>query len=149
MGVDDLRPLQARMTFTMARQVVVEMSRSFDVSPSHYEGGDRLTPEDYASMEADFEAAGLDWTKGEVARETLAALRATYEPLLDGLAKHLLLPIPGWVAHDDAIDHWERGHRGTIARRLLEELSDRNATLPDRPEAGTGWRKLRARLKSD
>jgi nitrate reductase NapE component len=41
-GVDDLHPLQSRMTFAMARQVVVEITRSFRVSPSRYAGGDRL-----------------------------------------------------------------------------------------------------------
>ena len=146
-GVEALGPLQARMTFTMARQVVVEMARSFDVAPSRFDGGDRLGAKDYLRMEAEFVSSGLAWTEGEATRETLAALRATYEPLLDGLARHLLLPLPGWLAGEDDTDHWERGHRGTIARRLLDELSDRNNALEDREAEGTGWRKLRARLK--
>jgi hypothetical protein len=98
-------------------------------------------------MEAEFISAGLAWTEGEATRETLAALRATYEPLLDGLARHLLLPLPGWLADEGATDHWERGHRGTIARRLLDELSDRSNATDDDEAEGTGWRKLRARLK--
>ena len=53
-GVKDLPPLQARMTFTMARQVVVEMARSFRVSPSRYEGGDRLPEQAFAQMEIAF-----------------------------------------------------------------------------------------------
>ena len=32
-GVDEMQPLQARMTFTMARQVVVEMAQSLGVKP--------------------------------------------------------------------------------------------------------------------
>ena len=153
-GVEALGPLQARMTFTMARQVVVEMARSSAVMPSRYEGGDRLGLADYVRLEAAFAAAGLGWTGGEATRETLAALRATYEPLLDGLARHLMLPLPGWIAEADATDHWERGHRGTIARRLLEELSDRDAR-PAQPASvgrggpGGGWRKLRARLRAE
>ena len=146
-GVEELGPLQARMTFTMARQVVVEMARSFSIAPSRFDGGDRLDASVFTQMEADFEAAGLAWTGGEAARETLAALRTTYEPLLDGLARHLLLPLPGWVAEDDAIDHWSRGHRGTLARRLVEELSDRSKAAP--PAAKPGWRGLRARLQAD
>ncbi len=147
-GVETLGPLQARMTFTMARQVVVEMARSFSIAPSRYDGGDRLGPETYARMEAAFAEAGLAWTAGEQTRETLAALRATYEPLLDGLAQHLLLPLPGWIADEDATDHWERGHRGTIASRLVEELSARTGP-PGPPDVaeGVGWRKLRARFK--
>jgi len=41
-GLDEVQPLQARMTFAMARQVVVEIARSFRVAPSRYNGGDRL-----------------------------------------------------------------------------------------------------------
>jgi len=149
-GVETLGPLQARMTFTMARQVLVEMARSFSIAPSRYDGGDRLDPETYARMEAEFEKAGLAWTDGEQTRETLAALRATYEPLLDGLARHLLLPLPGWIADTDATDHWQRGHRGTIASRLVEELSDRAGTSGTSGVDGSvGWRRLRARLKID
>ncbi len=149
-GVETLGPLQARMTFTMARQVLVEMARSFSIGPSRYDGGDRLDPEAYARLEAKFEKAGLAWTTGEQTRETLAALRATYEPLLDGLARHLLLPLPGWIADADATDHWERGHRGTIASRLVEELSDRAVTSKTSGVDGSvGWRRLRARLKVD
>ena len=147
-GVEAMPPLQARMTFTLARQVLVEMARSFDTRPSRYDGGDRLDAAGYARMQAAFAAAGLAWTEGEATRETLAALRATYEPLLDGLSRHLLLPLPGWVPQDDASDHWERGHRGSIASRLVEQLADRVAQPSgENTPAGGGWRGLRARLK--
>ena len=76
-------------------------------------------------------------------------MRATYEPLLDGLAERLLLSLPSWLADDDATDHWARGHRGMIARRLLEELSDRSAPAMAEPVEGPRWRKLRARLRQD
>ena len=148
-GIEDQGPLQARMTFTMARQVLVEMARSFDVAPSRYNGGDRLDPATYARMEEELTSAGVEWVHGEETRETLAALRATYEPLLDGLAERLLLSLPPWIADDDAIDHWHRGHRGLMARRLLEELSGRSAPLAPKPAEGPRWRKLRARLKQD
>ena len=41
-GIGRVPPLQARMTFTMARQILVEMAQAFGVAPSRYEGGDRL-----------------------------------------------------------------------------------------------------------
>ncbi len=148
-GVEDLGPLQARMTFTMARQVVVEMARSFAISPSHYDDGDRLDAADYARMEALFDEAGLAWSAEKTSHETLTALRATYEPLLDGLARHLMLPLPGWVPEQDASDHWARGHRGTIARHLIEELTDRGGSGPAVDGKDAGWRRLRARLRHD
>jgi hypothetical protein len=146
-GVEELRPLQARMTFTMARQVVVEMARSLGVTPSRYAGVDRLPPEMFARMLEVFEASGLRWNGGPEARELLASLRATYEPLLDGLGVRLMLPLTDWIAAEDAADHWPRGHRGLIARRLVEELSDR-AARPEAGAAGRDWhsRRLRARL---
>ena len=122
-GVDDVHPLQARMTFAMARQVVVEIARSFRISPSRYTGGDRLAHGEYSRMVTILLEAGIRWNDSPTVEETLAALRATYEPLLDGLASALLLPLPAWIARHDAADHWRRGHRGLIASRLIEELS--------------------------
>ena len=147
-GVRELPPLQARMTFGMARQVVVEMARSFRVEPSRYDGGDRLPAEAYARMVTRCGQAGVDWDGGAEGEMTLLALRATYEPLLDGLARHLLLPMSGWLPDEDATDHSERGHRGLLARRLIEQLVERSA--PTNVEAGhngTIWRRLRRRLE--
>jgi voltage-gated potassium channel Kch len=150
-GAGGLPPLQARMTFAMARQVVVEVARSFAVAPSRYDGGDRLPPAAYRRMEAAFAEAGLDWPGGAETRETLAALRATYEPLLDGLSKALLLPLPGWVPADGAVDHWEHGHRGLIAKRLIEELTERPNAAAPAPDGRqrVGWQRLRRRLGRD
>jgi hypothetical protein len=150
-GVEAMSPLQARMTFTMARQVLVEMAHSFGVAPSRYSGGDRLPHAIYLRMEAAFATVALAWRGGPETEEILAALRATYEPLLDGLASHLLLPLPGWIADRDATDHWAGGPRGLIAGHLIGQLSQ------SRPsgEADTWvteteevlWRRLRARLR--
>jgi hypothetical protein len=149
-GVEDMKPLQARMTFAMARQVIVEMARSFGISPSRYDGGDRLPHEEYLRMEAILVKTGLNWKGGSESEETLAALRATYEPLLDGLASALLLSLPTWIATDEAADHWQRGHRGLIASRLIEQLSggSRPAGLPHSPDARPSQR-LRERLRRD
>ncbi len=149
-GVEALPPLQARMTFSMTRQVLVEMAGSFQSEPSRYDGGDRLPPEVWDRMTAEFAEAGLAWTEDPGARDTLAALRATYEPLLDGLSRKLLLSLPGWMPEGEVVDHWARGHRGLIASRLMEGLSDRSA--PKLAPAAKGrplWRRLRQRLRAD
>ncbi len=151
-GVRPMPPLQARMTFTMARQVLVEMAQSLQIQPSRYDGGDRLAPDRFAAMELCFAESGLEWDGGGDAEATLAALRATYEPLLEGLARHLLLVVPDWVPKEGAADHWAGGHRGLIARRLMEELGDRESrdAVPDDdgqdPEARL-WRRVRGRLR--
>jgi hypothetical protein len=151
-GTSMLPPLQARMTFTMARQVLVEMSQSFGIRPSRYDGGDRLGQDGYQKMVETLTKASLTWDNDPETEHTLAALRATYEPLMDGLARYLLLAVPKWVPSDDATDHWEGGHRGMIARRLVEELSDRQgrgSTLSGMGVDERPWRKLRRRLKDD
>ena len=149
-GIEVVAPLQARMTFSMTRQVLVEMALSFGVEPSRYDGGDRLPDAAWDSLLAAFQENGLEWTADPGARETLAALRATYEPLLDGLARKLLLPVPGWMPENVVTDHWARGPRGLIASRLMAELADRAAPRSAgrrgvRP-AGPLWRRLRQRL---
>ena len=133
------------------------MARSFGVRPSRYSGGDRLDAATYDALERDLLTVGIDWSPGADGRETLAALRSTYEPLLDGLANYLLLELPGWRPEDGASDNWEQGPRGLIARRLVEELSGRRGAavpaLPDAPSLPVGdpdlagWRGLRRRLK--
>lgn len=150
-GVRQLPPLQARMTFSMCRQNAVEMARSFRIAPSRYDGGDRLPAEAFDHMLQAFAQAGVEWDGGADAAATLLALRATYEPLLDGLARHLLLSLPGWVPAAGAADHWEHGHRGLIARRLVEQLADRiepsaGATASEQARI---WRTLRRRLRTD
>ena len=146
-GVEDMQPLQARMTFTMARQVVVEMSRSLGVTPSRYDGGDRLPHADYARMRYLLDEAGLRWNGDEHAEATLASLRATYEPLLDALGARLLLPLTRWIADDDAADHWQRGHRGLIAARLIEQLSAGDAPVGE--QASKASSRLLSRLRND
>ncbi len=149
-GVEALPPLQARMTFSMTRQVLVEMAASFRSEPSRYDGSDRLPPEVWDRMVAEFAEAGLAWTEDPGARDTLAALRATYEPLLDGLSRRLLLSLPGWMPKGRVVDHWARGHRGLIASRLMEELSDRSAPrLVSAARGGPLWRRLKQRLRDD
>jgi hypothetical protein len=151
-GVKELAPLQARMTFSIARQVVVELSRSFRIVPSRleagrFDGGDRLSATAYAWMEVAFTEAGLAWEGGADAQEALQALRATYEPLIDGLAQHLLIVVPGFVPDELSADHWERGHRGLLARRLVEQLVERPSPREMTRDDRTLWRNLRRRLR--
>ncbi len=122
-GIEVLPPLQARMTFTMARQVLVQMAEAFAMRPEPYSGGERLDAVGYGALEQVLVAGDVGWSVGDDSRETLAALRGTYEPLLAGLAAFLLVPLPGWLPHDDVDDHWSSGHRGALTRRLIEDLS--------------------------
>ena len=154
-GVTEMKPLQARMTFSMARHVIVEMGRSLHVPVEPPGAGrsrvDRLSHQDFERLERLFAGAELGWEGGPATEETLLALRATYEPMLHQLADHLLIPLPAWVpADDEGADHWEQGRRGSIASRLVEELSDRTSgSGPTKPmtQEPTMAGRLRARLR--
>jgi hypothetical protein len=148
-GLAGIPPLQARMTFKMGRHILVEMTQSFGLTPSRYTGGDRLDHARFLQLQRDLTEAGYNWNSSEP-EEILADLRATYEPLLDGLARYLLLTLPEWNLSDTARDHWVRGPRGTLARRLIDDLSER---VPDcrtdhgGSEANSRWRRVRSRFK--
>ncbi len=151
-GVEEMRPLQARMTFALARQVVVEMARTSGVRPVLREAGGRLPPEEFQALGAALRGAGVDWDRGTVTEATLAALRATYEPLLEGLSAALLMPLPGWMADAGAMDHWQEGHRGGVATRLIQQLTERdgmgNAPRERVPRRfRLGWRRRRVRAE--
>ena len=146
-GLDDVRPLQARLTFSAARQVLVEMARTFGITPSRFTGGDRLDQDSYDRLEQTLSEAGLRWRGGPVQRDTLAALRATYEPLLHALAMHLRTAVPTWLPNETA-DNWEHGPRGLMAGRLVEELSNRAAPLASGESVPLARRLLR-RLRTE
>lgn len=129
-GVEVVRPLQARMTFAMARHVVIEIARSLGVSTNQSTEGSRLSHEDFEKLMACFAEANLSWNGGPEAEQTLSAIRATYEPVCAALGQFLLIPLPGWIPSDNTPDHWDRGPRGIIARRLLDGLVDGSIAAP-------------------
>ena len=101
-------------------------------------------------MIASFAASGIRWNGGAQGEELLRTIRATYEPLLDALSHHLLISQPGWIVSDEQPDHWERGPRGIIARRLVESLAaggTEGAPLKGRSRGRTVAQRLRSRPK--
>ena len=83
-GIKDVRLLEARMTFAMARVTVLEMSRVFETKPAM--NLDRLSRMDFEKLAACLSEAGLVWSNQEEAERRLASFRAIYEPLLQVLS---------------------------------------------------------------
>jgi hypothetical protein len=79
----------------------------------------RVPQEVFIEMVSTFDTGGLVFTE-EDAEARLAAFRATYEAFLNGLASHLLLPLPGWLAKPGQLDNWVNTPRGRSAKRLFE-----------------------------
>jgi hypothetical protein len=64
------------------------------------------------------------------------------------MADYLLIELPPWIPAEDGPDHWERGHRGMMARRLIEGLASRTMTPNHHPARGdTPANRLRDRLR--
>ena len=124
-------PLQARMTFTIARQVVVEISRFFKADPSPTPDRERLPHKAFTEMETILTESDIVWHGGPTAEKLLTALRETYEPLLEALSRRLLLPLPGWVTSEEVADYWTRGHQGDAVSFLINELSNRKVASTD------------------
>ena len=140
-GVEEMNPLQARMTFAMARQVVLEMAHTSGLHAAPHRQDERLPHATYLELADALRTAGLAWEGDN--EPLLADLRATYEPLLDVLSTALLMKLPAFLPADGAIDHWQKGPRGQLASHLVELLTER-PSLPDAPSRKRfRWRRSR------
>ncbi len=89
---------------------------------------ERLPPRALARLEARLAEVGLAIAgePGAIA-ERLTVLRRTYEPFVEALAVRLLLPLPRWVAYDDATDNWQQSVGGRDAKRIVADAEAADA----------------------
>jgi hypothetical protein len=105
-GIDGAHEWQARLTFAMARHAVVDISQIFNTRPVAFES-DRLPAGEFARLRAALARSGLHLRDGEEADEKLRRLRHLYEPYVNGLACHLLIPLPPWLPAGEHADNWQ------------------------------------------
>lgn len=105
---DWARPLrwQARLTFALARHVLVDLAYILQAPPVA-SGPDRLPPAAWERLCADMDRAGAPLCRDEAAWTELGKLRREYEPFVLGLARHLFLAVPSWIAEADGADNWQ------------------------------------------
>jgi hypothetical protein len=120
-GLKGVRTFQARLTFSTARQAVVEMGRVFQVGALAADP-DRLPSGDYERLRSGLAEAGLFFADEDEAGQRLDAFRNTYEPFLEGLAQYLVIALPGWVPDGSPLDNWQNNPRGKSARQLIESV---------------------------
>jgi hypothetical protein len=97
---------QAAFTFAAGRHAVGDLSNIFDVAPRSA-SVERFSPEAARRLWEIVSIHGLASTSNAVAASRLTAIRGVYEPYLEALALHLLMPLPPWVPAPDAQDNWE------------------------------------------
>jgi hypothetical protein len=120
-GFSGVRTFQARLTFSTARQAVVEMGRVFNAG-ARPNDRDRLPAHDFIRLQVQLREAGLQFGDNSEPERTLTAFRHTYEPFLEGLAQYLSLTLPGWLPGENRLDNWQNSPRGKSAKQLVEAL---------------------------
>jgi hypothetical protein len=116
-GLHGARTFQARMTFAMGRMILIEMTRVLRLQPITPQP-DRLPAARFAELAASLAEAGLV-LEGPAVEQRLAALRITYEPLIEAAAQFLLLPVPDWLPSPTP-DNWQMGAYGGLATELVD-----------------------------
>lgn len=105
-GVDGVPKWQAQLTFKMTRHAVVDLSQVFNTSPLETDGT-RLKDRELDRLRSALAQAGLALRNEPGDNETLADLRAMYEPYITVLSDYLLMPLPGWLPKARAVDNWQ------------------------------------------
>jgi hypothetical protein len=107
-GIEELRPEQAKLTFSMARHAVVDLAQVVhaDYVPDF---AGRLPAEDLLRIRQRLSDKGLRLKEGEEFEQKLASLRALYEPYAEALARRLVITLPPWIHEDYKRDNWQAG----------------------------------------
>ncbi len=105
-GIESIPDSQARLTFAMARHAAVDLASTIGTPPAAPDP-DRLPPEDLARLRVHLAGRGVMLATGEEAEEVLGNLRASYEPYVNSLSKHLQMRLPTWLPAEGAMDNWE------------------------------------------
>ena len=127
-GVENVPPAQAQLTFAIARHAVVDLAQIFRTAPVHT-GPDRLPPEQLAELRALLAEAGCKLQEGPEAEQRLTELRALYEPYVQSLAGFLRFSLPGWLPPQRLRDNWqtsawEKGPGGSASPPCTQARKD-------------------------
>ncbi|MDP9263406.1 MAG: potassium channel family protein [Acidobacteriota bacterium] len=105
-GVENVPPAQAQLTFAIARHAVVDLAQIFSTAPDRT-APDRLPPEQLAELRRLLAEAGCKVQEGPEAEQRLIELRAMYEPYVQALAGFLRFSLPGWLPPQRLRDNWQ------------------------------------------
>jgi hypothetical protein len=107
-GIEGIRPEQAKLTFAMARHAVVDLAQVIhaDYSP---EAPSRLSMMELEEMRRSLAANGLRLREDEAADQKLIKLRSLYEPYVQAMAQRLLIAVPPWIRTEKKKDNWQSG----------------------------------------
>jgi len=107
-GVEGLASDQARLTFSMARHALVDLSQ---LVHARYDPNypDRLPAEEALRLRQGLSERGLELKQGADFEEQLMTLRAMYEPYAHAVGQALVIALPPWIAVEKQRDNWQAG----------------------------------------
>jgi hypothetical protein len=114
-GMNNSSTRQAQLTFAMARHTAVDLTQVLGTRPL-VPDLQRVTHEDLELIRATLKAANIRLREGEEADNKLADLRKMYEPFVNALSQHLLMPLPPWIPPAGVPDSWQTSPWDGVAR---------------------------------
>lgn len=128
-GLDGRPTRQARLTFAMTRNAVVELAQNFIVSPPALIH-DRLPPSSYTTLRKMLVDADVNLADSTTIEQNLLELREMYEPYVQALSKYLLIPLPPWFHLHVMPDSWQKGKwRMLIATAVMDSNAIHQANV--------------------
>jgi len=118
-GIDGIHNEQARLTFAVARHAVVDLAQVVNARYDPSEP-DRLPDNELGRLTEYLAASGLRIEKPSSFPQTLAQLRALYEPYALAIGDNLFYTVPPWIHPEKKKDNWQAGpwDRAIQARSL-------------------------------
>lgn len=121
-GIDGRPHRQAKLTFAMARLVVVELTQNFIISPPA-PARDRLPPSSFTVLRKMLAEADVIIRADTASERKLSELRRMYEPYVQALGEYLLISMPPWFRISETPDCWEISYWQTPVVSIAAENS--------------------------
>ena len=134
-GVQEEDRSQARLTFAMARHVVVDLAQVFHVPPVEPDG---RPPARRAPGRPCRDYLGRRGSSSATARPSssrLAELRGMYEPFVNALSLRFLLPLPPVFPDGEPVDNWQTSAWMRRTRGFRHLAADRGRSTSMRIDA--------------
>jgi len=125
-GIDGGPARQAHLTFAKARHVAAELGQVLVPSPPALEP-DRLPPSSLKALRNALAETGVTIREGSATDQKLSELRQMYEPYVQALSRHLLIPVPPWLRVNVIPDSWQSSNWQV----LISEVTTENGAIPE------------------
>ncbi len=127
-GLEDIHPEQARLTFAAARHAAVDLAQ---VVRAQYDphAADRLPAGEMMHLRKVLAERGLRLREGPEAEQKLAHLRSLYEPYAAALARRLHMTLPPWMRLETKKDNWQGGPWDKLIEK--KEAGGRHLTVEE------------------